>query len=242
VALESVETWGWGRTARRRVAYSLRVGEVVVRRRRAVIHHLVLGPSSPFVEHYIARRAHTLCSWVKDAVGLRALHVANEHPWGAPVVELADVAKLLGECEATEYPQVRDRWLALMLSLIRCHPVECLGGQAVEDVDRCDHYLSLEDNRHSPLFEESPSYPHSRLVAPLDDAVLLRDVRRREVALNALIRVVRPELSRCEFAENAQLATALCLRSDPHTPDGVRSLSLATKDHHPHVAGEVVDE
>jgi hypothetical protein len=30
----------------------------------------VPGPSSPFVEHYVARRAHTLCSWVKDAVGL----------------------------------------------------------------------------------------------------------------------------------------------------------------------------
>jgi hypothetical protein len=32
------------------------------------------------------------------------------------------------------------------------------------------------------------------------------------------------------------------LRSDMHTLDGVRSLSLAAKDHHPHVAGEVVDE
>jgi hypothetical protein len=37
-----------------------------------------------------------------DAVGLRVLRVANEHPWGAPVVELADVAKLLGEGEAAE--------------------------------------------------------------------------------------------------------------------------------------------
>jgi hypothetical protein len=50
----------------------------------------------PSFEHYIARHAHTQCSWVKDAVGLRALRVANEHPWGAPVVELADVTKLLG--------------------------------------------------------------------------------------------------------------------------------------------------
>jgi hypothetical protein len=31
---------------------------------------LVPGPSSPFVEHYVARHAHTQCSWVKDAVGL----------------------------------------------------------------------------------------------------------------------------------------------------------------------------
>ena len=101
---------GWGRPARRRVAYSpssLKVdvldGEVV-RRSRAVVHRLVPRPSSPFVEHYVARRAHTLCSWVKDAVGLRALRVANEHPRGAPIVELADVAKLLGEREAAEDP------------------------------------------------------------------------------------------------------------------------------------------
>jgi hypothetical protein len=39
-----------------------------------------------------------------DAIGLRALRVANEHPWGAPAVELADVAKLLGEREAAEDP------------------------------------------------------------------------------------------------------------------------------------------
>jgi hypothetical protein len=79
-------------------------GEVVVRQSRVVVHRLVPGPSSPFVEHYVARRAHMLCSWVKDVVGLRALRIANGHTWGAPVVELADVAKLLGEREAAEDP------------------------------------------------------------------------------------------------------------------------------------------
>jgi hypothetical protein len=39
-----------------------------------------------------------------------------------------------------------------------------------------------------------------------------------------------------------QLATALCLCSGLRTPDGVCSLSLAAKDHNPHVAGEVVNE
>jgi hypothetical protein len=61
-------------------------------------------PPSPFVEHYVARRAHTLCPWVKNAAGLRALHVADEHTWSAPIVELADVAKLIAECEAAEDP------------------------------------------------------------------------------------------------------------------------------------------
>jgi hypothetical protein len=91
---------------------------------------------------------------------------------------------------------MRDRQLAPMPSLIQCHPVECLGGRVVEDVDRCHHRLSPEDSRHSPLLEESLSHPHNRLVAPLDDVVLLQVVRRGVVALNALIRVVRRELSR----------------------------------------------
>jgi hypothetical protein len=112
VALRSVETRGLGRHVRwKRAAYSpssLEVdvldGEVVVRRSQAVVHRFVPCPSSPFVEHYVTCRAHTLCPWVKNAVGLRALRVADEHPWSAPVVELADVAKLLTVCEATEDP------------------------------------------------------------------------------------------------------------------------------------------
>jgi hypothetical protein len=77
-------------------------GEVVGRRSRAAVHRFVSYPSSPFVEHYVAHRAHMLCPWVKNAVGIRALRIADEHPWSAPVVELADVAKLLAECEVAE--------------------------------------------------------------------------------------------------------------------------------------------
>jgi hypothetical protein len=65
--------------------------------------------------------------------------------------------------------------------------------------------------------------------------------------MNTLIRAVRHEISRHEFAavvgaQHAQLAAALRLRSVLRVPDGVHSLSLAAKDHNPHVAGEVVDE
>jgi hypothetical protein len=77
-------------------------GEVVVRQSRAIVHRFVPCPSSPFIEHYIACCAHTLCPWVKNAVGLRALRVADEYPCSALVVEFADVAKLLAECEAAE--------------------------------------------------------------------------------------------------------------------------------------------
>jgi hypothetical protein len=67
------------------------------------------------------------------------------------------------------------------------------------------------------------------------------------VALNTLIRAVRCEFSRREFAaivgaQHAQLAATLRLRSGLRAPDGVHNLSLAAKDHNPHVAGEVVNE
>jgi hypothetical protein len=116
-----------------------------------------------------------------------------------------------------------------MPSLIRRPAVESLGARAVEDVDNRHHRLSLEDNRHSHLLEEGPSHSHNRLVAPLNDVIMLRAVRREVMAPNTL--------SRHEFADiigvqHMQLVAALCLRS------GLR----ATKDHNPHVAGEVIDE
>jgi hypothetical protein len=67
------------------------------------------------------------------------------------------------------------------------------------------------------------------------------------VALNTLICAVQHEFSRREFiaivcAQHAQLAAALCLRSGLRVRDGVRRLSLATKDLNPQVAREVVNE
>jgi hypothetical protein len=79
-------------------------GEVVVRRSRSVVHRLVPSPSSPFVKHYVVCHTHTLCPWVKNVIGLRALRVANEHPRSTLVIEFANVAKLLGERKATEDP------------------------------------------------------------------------------------------------------------------------------------------
>jgi hypothetical protein len=79
-------------------------GEVIVRLSRAVVHRFVSCQSSPFIEHYVVRCVHTLCPWVKNAVGLRALRIADEHPRSAPVVKLADVAKFLAEREAAEDP------------------------------------------------------------------------------------------------------------------------------------------
>jgi hypothetical protein len=83
------------------------------------------------------------------------------------------------------------------------------------------------------LLEEDPSHPHNRLVAPLDDAVLLWAVRRGVVTLNTLIRAVRRKFTAVVGAQHAQIAAALCLRSGLRAPDDVRSLSLAAKNHNP---------
>jgi hypothetical protein len=134
-----------------------------------------------------------------------------------------------------------------MPSLVRRPAVESLGGRVVENVDSHHHHLSPEDSRQSPLLEEGPSHPQNRLVVPLDDVVLLRVVRRGVMTLNTLIRAIRREFSRREFAavvgaQHAQLAAALRFRNGLRAPDGVRSISLAVKDHNPHVAGEVINE
>src|SRR4051794_16617883 len=111
-----------------------------------------------------------------------------------------------------------------MPSLVWSPAVERLSRRAVEDVDGCQHRLSPEESRHPSLLEEGPSHPHNRLVAPLDNAVLLRAVWRGVVALDAFISAVRREFSHREFAavvgtQHAQLVAALCLRSNLCTPD-----------------------
>jgi hypothetical protein len=60
--------------------------------------------------------------------------------------------------------------------------------------------------------------------------------------VNTLIHVVRREFAAIVIVQHAQLAATLRLCSALRAPDGVRSLSLAAKDHNPHVAGEVINE
>jgi hypothetical protein len=157
----------WGRHARQRGATyspsSLEVevlnSEVVVCRSQAVVHHLFPRPSPAFIEHNIVRSTHMLCLRVEDAAGLRALCVADEHSRSAPVIELADVAKLLGEREAAKDLQVGDRRLAPMPSLVWRPTVECLGRRAVEDVDSRHHGLSPEDSRHPLCLRRARAIP-----------------------------------------------------------------------------------
>jgi hypothetical protein len=57
------------------------------------------------------------------------------------------------------------------------------------------HHLTLVDRWHPSLLEEGARGGHHHLVVALDDAVLLRGVRGREVALDPLVGIVRRKLS-----------------------------------------------
>lgn len=63
-------------------SYSLEVdvvnNEVTDHRSQVVVHHHDPYPASPFVERNVARDVHALCHKVEDAVGLDAVHVADE--------------------------------------------------------------------------------------------------------------------------------------------------------------------
>ena len=93
--------------------------EVSESRSQAVVHRLVPGPASPFVEHDVPGDVDALCCRVEDAVGLDAFRVADEDPWRAPVVELANMVELLGEGETAEDAEVAHHRLASMPGLVR---------------------------------------------------------------------------------------------------------------------------
>ena len=150
--------------------------EVSESRSRAVVHRLVPGPASPFIKHDVPGDADTLCCRVEDAVGLDAQRVADEDPWRALVVELADVVELLGEGETAEDAKVAYHRLTPVLGLIRRFAVKGLGERAVEEMDDSHYRLPPVDGRHPSLLEEGAGGGHHRLVAALNDAVLLRGV------------------------------------------------------------------
>ena len=103
---------------------------------------------------------------------------------------------------------------------------------AVEDEHRRGHRLSLELCRHNFGLHHGSSHADHRLVSPLHHAILLLQVRRGVVSHHTLIRAVRNELHRSEFAaaispQYAQLLVALRLRARLELLDRFCHLGLA---------------
>jgi hypothetical protein len=157
------------------------------------------------------------------------------------------MAKLLDERDIAEDAEVANHQHEVVPHLVWRLAIECLSRQVVEQVNSDHDLLTPIDGRHPPLLEEGMSGGHHRLVAALDDAILLRSVRRGVEALDALVGVVRRELSRHELAavvraQDTKLATTLLLHSGLMMLDGIRSSCLGVEDDRLHVAGDVVDK
>ena len=106
----------------------------------------------------------------------------------------------LAKAETAEDAEVAHHRLTPVPGLVRRFVVKGLGGRAVEEMDDSHHRLPPVDCRHPSLLEEGAGGGHHRLVAALNDTVLLRGVWRGEVALDPLVDAVRRELSRRELA------------------------------------------
>jgi hypothetical protein len=157
--------------------------EVVVRRSRHVIHHLAPRPASSFIEHDVVRHPHTLCHWIEDAVAFHTFVVADEHSRSASIIKLADVVQLLDVDEGAEHSQVATSGLRPCQASYGVIPSSALVGE------RLRMYTASPQN-----LAGIPRCLRARamattvdLVALLDDAVLLRTVRRGEVSLDSLV-------------------------------------------------------
>jgi len=104
-------------------------------------------------------------------------------------------------------------------------PADRLAGGSVQEVDRRRHRLPPEHTRKRLGLHHASGRAHHGLVAALDDAVLLRHVRRRELPANAELgavvdKVGGGELSATVSAEHQQLLAALAFRRSLDVLDG----------------------
>ena len=151
---------------------------------------------------------------------------------------MADAAECLEEGHAR---------LAPIPSFKRCLARQGLGRRAVEDEHRHGHYLTLEPCRHSIGLHHRSSHADHHLVPALHHVILLWRVRRGVVSHHTLIRAVRSELNRSEFAaaispQHAELLAALGLRAHLELLDRRQRFVLACLELQPYVATTIIHE
>ena len=122
-----------------------------------------------------------------------------------------------------------------------------LGRSAVEDECRCGHCLTLEPCQYAFGLHHGSSHANHRLVPSLYHTILLWRVQRGVVSPHTLIRAVRNELHRSEFAttispQHAQLLVALRLRVRLELLDRFHRLGLAGQKLQPHVPAAVIHQ
>ena len=113
--------------------------------------------------------------WIEQTVRLGARLVADEDGAPAPVIELLQVrSRQLHVRDAAKRAQVLDSWRAPCPELVGGLASYALGRGPVTEIDGRRDCLTPELARELLRLEHTPGSSHHRLIAPLDDAVLLR--------------------------------------------------------------------
>jgi hypothetical protein len=126
--------------------------------------------------------------------------IPNEDRLPTPVVKLLQIrSRDLDVGDAAKRAEVVDGGNLAVPSLVRRLAVEGTRWGAVEDVDRCRHSLTPEVAGQPLRLEDASSHGDHALIPLLHNPILLRGVRGGELALDAALGAVAPELHGGEF-------------------------------------------
>ena len=137
--------------------------------------------------------------------------------------------------DAAECSEEGHAWLTPIPSFERRLTHQGLGRRAVEDEHRRGHRHTLEPYRHVFGLHHGSGHADHHLVPSLHHAILLWRVRRGVVSHHTLIRIVRSELHRSEFAaaispQHVELLAALGFRAHLELLDCRRRFVLARQE------------
>ena len=133
-----------------------------------------------------------------------------------------------------------------MPGLVRSLAQQALGRRSVEQMHRRHDRFSPVLGRHPPLLQQRAGGGNNSLIAALDHTVLLRRVRRTEVASNTFVDAVVRELGDGELpavvgVQNLQRVAALLLCFRLEQLHGVNNSVLGGQEGDSHVARGVIN-
>src|SRR5204862_2763048 len=90
-------------------------------------------------------------------------------------------------CRATEDPEMLEVGLGLVPSFVGREVVECCCGAAIFEINDCNSDFIPEFPWKLGVFDNGAHSAHNGAVCPLDNAVLVRVVRRRNFVLDSFL-------------------------------------------------------
>ncbi|WVZ64979.1 hypothetical protein U9M48_014417 [Paspalum notatum var. saurae] len=200
-------------------------------------------PLRSLVEHHVTRHVHALRHRIIGPICLGPALIPDEDHLAAAILHLLQVRRrVLDIHDAPEGLQVMYRRLLPVPGLERGLAFHRLRRHSVQEVHGSVHRLPPKPSRQPLRLEQTARGANHHRVPALDDAVLLRGVRRRQLPVHAVRRAVFHELLGCELAapirpERQQLAAGLCLRARLELFDGSCCSILGRQQDQPHEVG-----